>query len=154
MTFAISFALAADPSSVLPARYARPEPVVEDPFHWEPQPTRLIAATAGRVEVRLKIPPGYHIYRDMVAMEVLDSHPLMVSAPSLPPGLPRQDPAEPASRREVYDQDAIVWVPITAPAAPGLYLLHVNAHYQGCREGLCFPPTDAKLDIPVRVAAE
>jgi hypothetical protein len=149
-------ALAADPpESVIPARYQKTQaPVVEaDPFRWEVAPADVATASKGRAEVRLVVPPGYHVYRDMVSFDVLDSGGVTVDAPSLPPGVPAQDPADRGVEREVYDRDAVVWVPVTTPSVPGLYFIHVEARYQGCREGLCFPPTTRSLDVPVHVRA-
>jgi thiol:disulfide interchange protein len=150
-------ALAADPpESVIPARYQKIQaPVVEvDPFRWEVTPLDLSARSKGRAEVRLVVPDGYHVYRDMVTFSVRDPGGLVVEPASLPPGIPVKDPADGTVDREIYSADAVVWLPVTTPRTPGLYFVHVEARYQGCREGLCYPPSTAELDVPVHVHAE
>lgn len=152
-------AFAADPpQSAIPARYqAARTPtatIEEDPFRWEVTAADLGAAAKGRVEMTLVVPPGYRVYRDTVDVAVQSAGALRADAPSLPPGIPQKDPADPAVPREVYDRDAVVWIPVTTPYAPGLYFVHIEARYQGCRDGLCFPPVTRAFDVPVHVGPD
>ena len=112
----------------------------------------LAPGAKGNVEIRIVVPTGWHLYRDMVSVELLDPAGLVVGEPSLPPGLPVPDPANPAHTREQYELDAYVEVPVTAPAAPGRYEAAFEIRYQGCKGGICLMPRTEQVVAPVVVA--
>lgn len=117
------------------------------------------AGGTASVEVAFRIPGGFHVYADRVAVEVLDAAGLGAGTPDLPPGLVRPDLLVPGTTREVYEGDAIVLVPVTASAgSEGARELKLRAEFQACTTqpgggGFCFPPVEELLAARVRIAA-
>jgi thiol:disulfide interchange protein/DsbC/DsbD-like thiol-disulfide interchange protein len=116
-----------------------------DPFRVEVPATRLDVDGSGVLEVRVVVPKGHHIYKDMVRIDVLDKDGLELGAADIPPGLMRPDPASPGQDREVYPFDLIIEIPVKAPSSAGVHDPLVEVGYQGCREGLCYPPAVHQL---------
>jgi thiol:disulfide interchange protein len=140
-------------------RYAPADHVViePDPFGWQVAPLAMDPGTTGTLVLRLAVPAGTHVYRDQIDVQVADGAGLAVGKADLPPGLLGADPADADARtdakRELYDQDVMIEVPITAPAdARGLFTVLLDAHHQGCRPGLCYPPVTTRLEVMVHVA--
>jgi len=125
-----------------------------DPFRVEAVGPALSPGATGTLTVTIAVPAGHHIYRDMVAVDVLMDGGLTVGEPSLPPGLVGPDPANPAGTREQYAYPVFIDIPVTAPATPGSYAPVVQVRYQGCKPGLCFPAKEAQLVVPVEVKPE
>lgn len=106
------------------------------------------------VSVHFLIPPGAHIYADMIDVTVLGTPGVSVGALIEPPGRLVADPANPAKQRETYEAgDTRVDLPVTLPAdATGTYALKLLVRHQACRVGLCFPPAEDTLTANVGVA--
>lgn len=106
------------------------------------------------VSVHFLIPPGTHIYADMIDVEVLGNPGVSVGALVEPPGRLVADPANPAKQRETFEAgDTRVDVPVTLPAdATGTYALKLLVRHQACRVGLCFPPAEDTFTANVGVA--
>lgn len=103
----------------------------------------LPAGQPARLEATIAVPPGYHVYKDMVHVEVLDPGGLELGPASLPAGLIQPDPASPGATREQYDFDAIVELPVEGTPAPGSYSATLSVRYQACKASLClFPRTE------------
>ncbi len=147
-------------SSLLGAAVAAPEGQVAptlpaaDVHHAETSQPTLMAlgattrTTAGQpaaLSLTIVVPPGYHVYRDMVAVEVLDAGDLKLGAPSLPAGLHQPDPAAPGSLRELYEFDAIIDVPVLDPAAPGTHDALLSVRYQACKNSTCLFPQTSEI---------
>lgn len=109
-------------------------------------------ATA-QVPVHFLVPPGAHIYADMLSVEVRSPGPLKVGELVEPPGRLVADPANPAHQRETYEAgDTVVQLPVTLPAdATGTYTVDLVVQHQACRVGLCFPPKEDHLTATVAV---
>jgi hypothetical protein len=125
-----------------------------DPFMWEAEPLVLAPGETGQLVLRLVIPPGMHVYRDQVFVDLVDAAGLDVGATDLPSGERVPDPATGSDFRELYAMTSIVYVPVTAPKkATGMYSPRLLVRHQGCRPGLCFPPQATPLSVLVRVVA-
>lgn len=125
-----------------------------DPFRVEAEAPRLAPGAEGRLSVTIAVPQGFVVYRDMVAVEVLDPAGLELGAPDLPPGFAKPDPANPALTREQYSFPVIIEIPVKAPAVTGTYSPELKVRYQGCKASLCYPPGEVELTVPVEVSAE
>ncbi len=127
----------------------------------EESPVRIEVAdalgTAGAtidLPVHLLVPPGAHVYADMVEIEVVDAGGLGVGALVEPPGKLVADPANPSRQRETYEAgDTVLFLPLTLPAgSPGTYTVKLLARHQACRVGLCYPAREDALTATVSVA--
>lgn len=104
-------------------------------------PAAAFAATArvragGSLEYRVDVKPGYHLYRDRVRAEWIDTrgkvHALELTKPA---GKDVDDPT--FGRIAIYDQGVVMAARL--PAANGAGRLEVVS--QGCaKAGICFPP--------------
>jgi thiol:disulfide interchange protein DsbD len=142
-------------AAALPAATDAPAPglawAAANPFRVEVEAPRLTPGAKGVLRVTIVVPPGYHVYRDMMWVKVPASGGLSVGSPSFPPGLQKPDPANPGQNRELYDLNVIVEVPITAPAAAGAHEIELEVGYQGCKGGLCYMPATESVRVPVQV---
>ncbi len=128
-----------------------PPPMTEvDPFVWETPPTSL-EGNPGKIELRLLVPAGMHVYRDQIEVHPIDTGGLTLGVPDFPPGELAPDPAGDLPR-EMYSGDVIIYVPVSP--APGLHSVVFSATHQGCKPGLCFPPKTQELTSIVRSPAE
>ncbi len=125
----------------------------EDPFAWELGTLALQPGGSGVLELRLHVPPGHTVYRDQLDLQVLDAGGLVAGDPSFPPGRVREDPANGTERRELYNRDLVLHLPLTAPpTASGLARLRLRTRHQGCHGRLCHPPLEIDHSVFVRVA--
>jgi thiol:disulfide interchange protein DsbD len=109
------------------------------------------------INLRWKIAPGYHLYRDRIAVAVdkPTSRDVELGPIDLPPGTPEQDAIQ--GKYQEYQQQVQVNVPIAAPSHAPVTLL---VNYQGCGDGsICYPPITKQIKFnlatnsPVRIAA-
>jgi thiol:disulfide interchange protein DsbD len=112
-------------------------------------PPDVAFRVAGRVEgnvvkVRWVIADGYYIYRQKIEIKP-ESPDLVLSSPDLPAGVSKTDPYLGTS--EVYFQQVEAAVPYSRIDA-GAHPLQIKVTYQGCTEGLCYPPI-TKVIFPV-----
>lgn len=125
-----------------------------NPFRVEVEPpSGLVPGASGVVRVVVVVPEGFHVYRDMMHVEVVEAGGLRWGAPSFPVGLQTPDPANPSAQREVYDTNVVVELPVTAGAASGAIAARVEVKYQGCKKSLCYMPATELLDVVVPVGA-
>lgn len=125
-----------------------------DPFAWEVSAPVLASGGEGRLELRLLVPDGHVAYRDQLEVRILSDGGLKAGAADFPPALVSTDPytGEP---REQYVDDVVVWVPVKAPRSlASAATMTVETRHQGCRPGLCFPPTTVEHTVLVPVRAE
>lgn len=145
-------ALALPPYAIETPPLTAPE---ADPFAWEVTAPVLAPGAEGRLELRLVVPDGYVAYRDQLEVRVIDESGLKAGAADFPPALTGDDPTT-GEPREQYVDDVVVWVPLKAPKAlASAVTVRVETRHQGCRKGLCFPPTTVEhtVLVPVRAAA-
>jgi len=121
------------------------------PFSASVEALTLSPSASGVVSLTIAVPAGSVIYREQVAITVLDPGGLVVGEASLPPAITKLDPYMNVER-ELYDLDVIVEVPVTAPAAAGEHELLLEARWQGCKTGICFLPQTELLAARVTVA--
>jgi DsbC/DsbD-like thiol-disulfide interchange protein len=124
-----------------------------NPFRVEVLGTRVAHGAQGRAEVRIIVPAGHHVYRDMMWVKVLDAGGLTLDDADFPPGLMRPDPADPGAERELYDMDVVIHVPITGNVAEGTHTARIQVGYQGCKGGLCFMPATEDHELVVDITA-
>jgi thiol:disulfide interchange protein DsbD len=110
---------------------------------------RVAARVEGNIiKVRWVIADGYYLYRQK--MEVRAESPDLVVAPvQLPEGVMKTDPYLGTS--QVYFQQVEAIVPYSRIDA-GAHPLQIKVTYQGCTEGLCYPPM-TKVVFPVTAAS-
>ncbi|MCB9777849.1 MAG: protein-disulfide reductase DsbD N-terminal domain-containing protein [Alphaproteobacteria bacterium] len=105
------------------------------------------------VVLTIVVPPGFHVYKDMVNVEVLDAGGLALGPASLPAGLMTSDPALPGNTREQYDFDVIIEVPVTAPPPAGTHEARFSVRYQACKQSLCLFPNTVEVVAGLKVPA-
>jgi thiol:disulfide interchange protein DsbD len=106
---------------------------------------RAAARVEGNViKVRWVIADGYYLYRQKIEVRA-ESPDLVVAAAQLPEGVTKTDPYLGTS--QVYFQQVEAIVPYSRIDA-GAHPLQIKVTYQGCTEGLCYPPM-TKVLFPV-----
>jgi hypothetical protein len=105
------------------------------------------------LEITLKVPPGFTVYRDMVEVKVTQARGLSLGPPSLPPGLSAPDPAAPGQTRELYDFDAVVQIPLLKPAPTGTWAVELDVRYQSCAGSVCLMPRTEQVITVLQVGA-
>ncbi|MFM4805765.1 protein-disulfide reductase DsbD [Aeromonas bivalvium] len=99
-----------------------------------------------QLTVRLQIAEGYYLYRHRFAFKGENAD---VAPPALPPGTDHEDDF--FGKTQVYYRQVEIPLQLTRVDEGGR--LHVS--YQGCTEGLCYPPTDKVIDLsPLGAANE
>jgi thiol:disulfide interchange protein DsbD len=126
----------------------------ESPYRIEVSDVTIAPNGTGNVRITYAVPAGFHTYRDWVHVEVTNANGLTVGAPSLPPGVMKDDVTMPGTLRETYETDVLVDLPVTAPATPGTYKLALLTRYQGCKKSLCYMPFEEDHTSIVTVAGE
>ena len=144
------------PTLHAPSDYRSPTvrtlPPAQDPLEWHVGPSVLQGDRPGDLEIVLDVPPGFVVYRDQLAVEVVDEADLQVGHPDIPPGQVRLIPGRDEVPREQYDTDVIVRIPAQARQAdPGLRTVHVRVRHQGCFEGHCYRPREQVIPVHVPV---
>lgn len=104
-----------------------------------------VASTTDKgINLSWKIAPGYHLYRDRIAVEVDNSaanNNAVLGNIDLPPGIIAEDPIQ--GKYQEYQQQVKVNVPLSAPAQTPVTLL---VDYQGCAQGsICYPPMTKEI---------
>jgi thiol:disulfide interchange protein len=125
-----------------------------NPFRVEVEPVAALAPGAqARARVVVVVPEGFHVYRDMMSVTVLDAGGLTLGAADFPPGLSRPDPANPSAQREQYDTNVVIEIPVTASGAAGRRVAKLEVKYQGCKRSLCYMPATEVHELVVDVGA-
>lgn len=110
---------------------------------------RVAARVEGNlIKVRWVIADGYYLYRQKIEVRP-ESPDLVVATAQLPDGVSKTDPFLGTS--EVYFQQVEAIVPYSRIDA-GAHPLQIKVSYQGCTEGLCYPPM-TKVLFPVTGAS-
>lgn len=87
------------------------------------------------------IAPGYHLYRDRFAFNVLSPHSVRVASVALPQGIPKQDDI--LGKYVIYVGKVTIPVTLENPDANQVTL---SIDYQGCADtGFCYPPVTKRL---------
>lgn len=98
------------------------------------------------LQIRLEIAPGYYLYRDKLHWQVSEGQ---LGVVTLPPGDSHDD--EFFGRTQVFHYNLAFAIPLQQiPAHARLEL-----SYQGCTEGMCYPPVSQSIPLqPVGAALE
>ncbi len=135
--------------AALPHAAAAPEP---SPYKVSVDDVTIAPGETGSIRVTLAVPPGFHTYRDWVDVTVTDAGGLTIRPASVPPGVMLDDPGAPGKKRETYEDDVLVDLPVIAPAVEGKHSVVIHAHYQGCKKSLCYMPYDEDVTVIVTVS--
>src|ERR1700733_2196158 len=110
---------------------------------------RVAARVEGNIiKVRWVIADGYYLYRQKIEVRA-ESPDLAVAPAQLPEGVTKTDPFLGTS--QMYFQQVEAIVPYSRIDA-GAHPLQIKVTYQGCTEGLCYPPM-TKVVFPVTGSA-
>jgi thiol:disulfide interchange protein DsbD len=111
------------------------------------QAFELSAATqdSNTLIARLRIAPGYYLYRDKTRFELTGADNTRLEAYELPKGQIKIDPY--IGKTEIYHDQVEIKLPLSRDASvPALFTL--KASYQGCAEkGICYPPVSKAIHI-------
>ena len=112
---------------------------VDEAFEIQP-----LEAKDGKLVVSWRIAPGYYLYRQRLAFQVLAPGKLKLGAAVLPSGVRIED--EHFGAVDIY-RDA--WLKARLPVRPKLpKAIKLKVSYQGCAEaGLCYPPQERVLEL-------
>ncbi len=112
----------------------------EEAFVYE-----AIGLDGGTALVRFTAQPGYYLYVDKFAFDVVGAPGYSVRQVELPPGTIKDDP-EFGPVPVIYDQVEIP-VRLNRPAGPERAIT-LQAHWQGCRDGdICSPPQAGQVSL-------
>ena len=100
------------------------------------------------IKVRWVIADGYYLYRQKIEVKA-ESPDLVVATAQLPEGVTKTDPFLGTS--QVFFQQVEAIVPYSRIDA-GAHPLQIKVIYQGCTEGLCYPPM-TKVVFPVTASS-
>ena len=127
-------------------------PADPGPFRCAVDPFVAVAAgETAMIRFTLSVPENTKLYRDQIAVEVLDAAGLKPGALVLPASHPFEDPYG-GGPREVYSANAELLLPVTAPGtALGRADLTVVVSWQGCGDSMCYMPGSQTFNVPVRV---
>ena len=124
----------------------------KNPFRVEAPGVDAVVDKEAAVKVTVVVPKGFHVYRDMMYLKVLDGNGLTFSEAVFPQGVFQPDPADPEGLREQYDESVQISAAFT-PSKPGTYAPLFEIRYQGCKASLCYMPKKEELIITVEVGA-
>ncbi|MCK6503848.1 protein-disulfide reductase DsbD N-terminal domain-containing protein [Myxococcota bacterium] len=115
--------------------------------------TTVAPGSSAALELTVVVPPGFHVYQDMLHVQVTDPGGLSLGPPSLPPGLSAPDPAAPGRLREQYDFDAVVLVPVLKAPPAGEHVATFDVRWQACSGGVCLMPRTEQVTARLVVRA-
>ena len=105
---------------------------------------RVIDATT--LELRFDIAPGYHLYRERLAIALAGGAATLGMAP-LPAGT-REHDGNFDKEVEVYRDALVLRLPVSAADGADGAVLRLQVEHQGCADqGLCYPPQTSALDV-------
>jgi DsbC/DsbD-like thiol-disulfide interchange protein len=124
-------------------------------------PVTLAAGKPGKLEIRFRVNPGYHINSNKPKSELLiptavqfaPAENISVGKIAYPAGEEFALAFDPKEKLDVYTGDVLFSVPVTAAkgAAPGDHTLKAELRYQACNDNSCFPPKTVPLEVVVHV---
>lgn len=90
------------------------------------------------LQIRLEIAPGYYLYRDKLHWQVSEGQ---LGVVTLPPGDLHDD--EFFGRTQVFHYDLDFAIPLQQIPAQAV----LELSYQGCTEGMCYPPVTQRIPL-------
>ncbi|TCJ17102.1 protein-disulfide reductase DsbD [Parasulfuritortus cantonensis] len=112
---------------------------------------RLAPGPDGTLRASFTIAPGHYLYRDKIKLALQAPAGVNLAAPQLPAAEEKDDPN--FGRMYIYHHSFTAAAKLNGLPAGGATLV-VNASYQGCSEkGICYPPIDKTITLPVMPSA-
>jgi hypothetical protein len=123
---------------------------MSSPIIWDaPAVTTYQDKLTGLV-VRMGVPKGFRVYGDQVLVTVGENEGLVLGAAELPVGVREVEDERATEGRAWYDRPIDIAIPI-AEASVGLHRVSLSLTAQGCRDGICYPPTTTTREVYVHV---
>jgi DsbC/DsbD-like thiol-disulfide interchange protein len=126
-----------------------------------PEPVAVAPGGSVRVELRIRVTPGYHINSNKPNSEFLIPTRLKLSPPAgltpgaivYPAGKDLTFAFSPKEKLSVYSGDFTVRAELRAlgSAPAGSYKVPGELRYQACNDRACFPPTKLPVEFEVTV---
>jgi thiol:disulfide interchange protein DsbD len=109
------------------------------------------ATDANTVTARVRIAPGYYLYRDKTSVRLLQGDGVKLGSVEISRGTVKDDPT--FGKTEVLHDELLVRVPVSRQK-PGATALDLEIGYQGCAEkGICYPPQKKKVSLRLPAVA-
>jgi thiol:disulfide interchange protein DsbD len=103
------------------------------------------ATDANTVAARIRIEPGYYLYRDKASVALVRGDGIKLGKPDISRGEVKNDPY--LGKTEVIHNELTMRVPLERGAGSGRDL-ELEIGYQGCAEkGICYPPEKKKVSL-------
>jgi len=103
------------------------------------------ATSANTITARIRIEPGYYLYRDKTSVALLRGEGIKLGKPDISRGEVKNDPY--LGRTEVIVNELTMRVPLERGANSGRDL-ELEIGYQGCADkGICYPPEKKKVSL-------
>ncbi len=115
-----------------------PESTSQRPLTAEQAFQPSITQDQHQILIRFNLKPGYYLYRDKIHITRNDQKSIHYT---LPAGQPHED--EFMGKTDIYPTPTV----ITASVDEATENTVVSVSYQGCIEGLCYPPTTSTLTL-------
>lgn len=110
----------------------------------------LTVADPGTLEITWTIADGTYLYRDRLAVNLVDADGAAVTALELPPGKLKED--EFFGLQQVFYRQATALVRLRRDN-PDPQTVQVRIGYQGCAEiGVCYPPIETLIPVTLPAA--
>jgi Disulphide bond corrector protein DsbC len=127
-------------------------------------PSQVVTVTRGKpgtVDLRFRVPTGFHINSNKPNSEFLIATALKLNAPTdivigkitYPPGEQTSLSFAPDEKLSVYTGQfplSVVVRPL-ATVVPGKYMVHGELKYQACDNAACYPPKKLPVEFEVKV---
>ncbi|WP_413290098.1 protein-disulfide reductase DsbD family protein [Bdellovibrio sp. HCB337] len=114
-------------------------------YEWNP-------GQSGDIEIKLKLPKGYHAYEDMFRLTLLDPDGFKMSAFKLKPVHEFYDKFSKKNRRGVEERgtmSAHIEAPLSFTKSHSKLVLELT--YQACSDTFCLFPVTKKLETPIKL---
>lgn len=114
-------------------------------YEWNP-------GQSGDLEIKLKLPKGYHAYEDMFRLTVLEPDGFKMSAFKLKPVHEFYDKFSKKNRRGVEEQASLkahLEAPLEFRKNHGKLILELT--YQACSDSFCLFPVTKKIETPIKL---
>ncbi|HCU53819.1 MAG TPA: thiol:disulfide interchange protein, partial [Gammaproteobacteria bacterium] len=105
---------------------------------------------ANTASARIRIAPGYYLYRDKTTVKLLRGEGISLDKPEVSRGKLKDDPT--FGKTEVIYDELTVRIPLKRSAA-GTDRIELEIGYQGCADkGICYPPEKKKVSLRLPAA--
>ena len=124
---------------------AGPFTCVIDPY------VAIRAGETAAVRIRFTVPASERLFKDKIAVQVVDAAGLTVGALVLPPADPFKDP-QLGTLRDSYDADVEITLPVSAPNdSKGRVDMTLAVSWQGCCDAPASAAATETFNVPIHV---